>query len=519
MNFNHALQIVLRSNLTQTLASSRGFAVGFFCLLPMLTIAESRQDLDEAQRLRVKNVTRSTTDFSRAEPFEKRPGGAATSFASINANIFSHFSANLSLKGQHDFHVGNGLFDKVWVAAPASTHASDGLGPLFNARGCQNCHVKDGRGRPPISPDSPTISMVLHLSVPPRTQIQREHIKYGTITHVPEPTYGSQLQNFAVAGLAAEGRIAVHYEEIPVQLANDESVSLRKPIYTIADTQYGTIATDVETSARVAPPMIGLGLIESIDAGDIQAYADPNDQDNDGISGRVSQIWDPITKTFMLGRFGWKANTTSLRAQTAQAFSIDMGISTPNLPVPYGDCTTRQAACLAMPTGVQQALGNSEAPPPILDLVTFYAGHLAVPARRNVDDPVVLKGKQLFYNAGCTACHTPKFVTRKDAERLEHQFQLIWPYSDLLLHDMGEGLADHRTLSNASGSEWRTPPLWGIGLTKTVNGHTFFLHDGRARNLLEAILWHGGEAQASRNRIVNMSPAERHALIHFLESL
>lgn len=464
-------------------------------------------------------MTQPTTDFSRAEPFEKHPGGAATSLASINTNIFSHFSANLSLKGQHDFHVGNGLFAKVWVAAPASTRASDGLGPLFNARACQNCHVKDGRGRPPINSDSPTISMVLHLSVPPRTQAQRERIKYATMTHVPEPTYGSQLQNFAVAGAVAEGRIAVHYEEIPVRLSDGEIVSLRKPTYTITDAQYGAIATDVETSPRVAPPMIGLGLLESINAGDIQARADPDDRDRDGISGRASRVWNPITKTFMLGRFGWKADTAGLRAQSAKAFSVDMGISTPDLPDAYGDCTARQTACQAMPAGVQPELGDSEAPYPILDLVTFYAGHLAVPARRNVNDPVVLKGKQLFYDAGCAACHTPKFVTRKDAERPEHQFQLIWPYTDLLLHDMGEGLADHRTLAHASGSEWRTPPLWGIGLTKVVNGHTFFLHDGRARNVLEAILWHGGEAQVSRNRVANMSATERHALIYFLESL
>lgn len=497
----------------------RGLTVGLFCLVPILTTTNAREDLDVAQQARVAAVTQPTKDFSRAEPFENRPAGAATSFALINSDIFSHFSANLSLKGQQDFHVGNGLFDKVWVAAPASTRASDGVGPLFNARACQNCHIKDGRGRPPVSSDSPAISMVLRLSTPPRTQKQHELIKRRVATHIPEPTYGSQLQNFAVPGLAAEGQMVIRYEEVPVQLPDGETISLRRPTYTVANIQYGAIATDVEISPRIAPPMIGLGLLESIDADDILAQADPHDQNSDGISGRASWIWNPTTEIFMLGRFGWKADTADLRSQAANAFSIDMGISTPEVPDPYGDCTIQQTACRQMPTGVQKELGNSEAPPPVMELVAFYASNLAVPARRDVADPVVLKGKRLFYTTGCAACHTPKFVTRRDAEQPEHRFQLIWPYTDLLLHDMGEGLADHRTLAHASGSEWRTPPLWGIGLTKIVSGHTFFLHDGRARNLLEAVLWHGGEAQAARDRVANMNKTERHALIRFLESL
>ena len=186
---------------------------------------------------------------------------------------------------------------------------------------------------------------------------------------------------------------------------------------------------------------------------------------------------------------------------------------------PYGDCTQRQSECLARQTGIQSKLGDSEAPSPVLDLVAFYSRNLAVPARRDVEAPQVLHGKKLFYEAGCIACHTPKYVTRRDAEQPEHRFQLIWPYSDFLLHDMGSGLADGRPVGDADGSEWRTPPLWGIGLTETVNGHTYFLHDGRARNLLEAILWHGGEAQASRAAVMAMDENDRDALIRFLESL
>jgi CxxC motif-containing protein (DUF1111 family) len=168
---------------------------------------------------------------------------------------------------------------------------------------------------------------------------------------------------------------------------------------------------------------------------------------------------------------------------------------------------------------VQERLGPVEAPDPVLSLVTFYSENLAVPARRNIDDPTVLKGKEMFYSAGCTACLTPKFVTRRDAGNKAHAFQLIWPYSDFLLHDMGEGLADGQQVGVANGQEWRTQPLWGIGLTKTVNNHTFFLHDGRARNLTEAILWHGGEAEAARSAFAAMGKEDRTALLTFLESL
>jgi CxxC motif-containing protein (DUF1111 family) len=172
-----------------------------------------------------------------------------------------------------------------------------------------------------------------------------------------------------------------------------------------------------------------------------------------------------------------------------------------------------------MPTGEQARLGQTEAPDPVLELVTFYSQNLGVPQRRDVSDPKVLAGKPAFYQSGCIACHTPKFVTSRDAPDAQHQFQLIWPYTDLLLHDMGEGLADHRPEGLADGFEWRTPPLWGIGLTKIVSGHTFFLHDGRARSLTEAVLWHGGEAQAARDAFAALPKTKRDALIAFLESL
>lgn len=313
--------------------------------------------------------------------------------------------------------------------------------------------------------------------------------------------------------------MTITYEETAVALNGGETVMLRRPTYSVDDLGYGPLDPDVMLSPRVAPQMIGLGLLEAIHPADILANADPDDLDGDGISGKPSWVRDPETGDLVLGRFGWKASNPTVHTQTAGAFNGDIGISNPGAPDPHGDCTEGQPACREMPTGVQERLGDTEAPDPILDLVVFYSRNLAVPARRDVDDPDVLHGKELFYDTGCAACHRPKFVTSREAQDPELRFQLIWPYTDMLLHDMGEGLADNRPVGDASGTEWRTAPLWGIGLTETVNGHTFFLHDGRARNLLEAILWHGGEAQTARDTVVAMTPDERAALIRFLESL
>jgi CxxC motif-containing protein (DUF1111 family) len=478
-----------------------------------------RPDLTPEDAARVARVTAPATSFAEAEKFEPMAGGAATSSAAVNRDAFSHFSANLDYKGEQDFKLGNGLFRKLWVAAPSSTQASDGLGPLYNARSCQRCHLKDGRGHPPEGLDDLATSMFLRLAVPPRTEEERRDVAEGRRLNIAEPTYGGQLQDFAVPGLAAEGRMRIAYEEIAVPLAGGETASLRKPSYSVSDLAYGDMDPEVTLSPRVAPPMIGLGLLEAIHPADIRAAADPEDGDGDGISGRLSLVRDAATGAFVLGRFGWKASAPSVRAQSAGAFAGDIGISSPDSPDPYGDCTLRQAACRQAPTGVQAHLGKSEAPPPVLDLVEFYSRNLAVPVRRDVGDPEVLRGKAVFYELGCAACHRPKYVTAHDAAQPEHRFQLIWPYTDLLLHDMGEGLADGQAVGMASGREWRTAPLWGIGLTEAVSGHTYFLHDGRARSLLEAVLWHGGEAQAARDGVAALSPGERAALLRFLESL
>lgn len=478
-----------------------------------------RDDLSKKDRARVTAVTAPTSKFDRAERFEKMSAGATSSLDTPNANAFSQSSANLTFEGERDFKLGNALFRKVWVSSPASTKASDGLGPLFNARSCQRCHLKDGRGHPPSGPDDLATSMFLRLSVPARTAAEKTALAERKTLRIAEPTYGGQLQDFAVNGLQGEGRMVISYEETKVKLNGGEIANLRKPTYSVADLGYGPMDPDTLLSPRVAPQMIGLGLLEAIHDADILALADPEDADGDGISGKPSIVRDPASGKPAIGRFGWKASNPTVEAQSAGAFAGDIGISNPGAPNHWGDCTDNQPECLKQRTGVQKNLGETEAPDPVLELVVFYSKNLAVPARRDVGDPSVLRGKELFYNSGCTSCHAPKFVTRRDADQKEHAFQLIWPYTDLLLHDMGDGLADGRPVGDADGREWKTPPLWGIGLTETVNGHTNFLHDGRARNLLEAILWHGGEAEMAKDAVVAMEPEDRDALLKFLNSL
>ena len=338
------------------------------------------------------------------------------------------------------------------------------------------------------------------------------------IATVPDPTYGSQLQDFAVQGHAAEYALGIYYDEEIVILSDGTEVSLRHPTYTAENLGYGPLAEGAMLSPRVAPQMIGLGLLEAIPAADILAGADPDDLNNDGISGRPNIVWSVAFDQPMLGRFGLKAGAPTIMEQSAAAFAGDIGISSPLFPAGSGECTDAQTRCRNAIHGNDEARGT-EIDAEGMDLVTFYSRNLGVPARRNVDDPEVLRGKEVLYATGCTACHTPSFVTHRLKDQPEQSFQLIWPYTDMLLHDMGPALADNRPEARATGQEWRTPPLWGIGLTEQVSGHTYFLHDGRARSLLEAILWHGGEAQAQRDAVVQMSAEDRAALLKYLESL
>ena len=436
-----------------------------------------------------------------AEPGEELSGGDTTVF-DATPNAFSYSARNMTSERRSDFFVGNSFFKDSWVTAPASTEGRDGLGPLYNARSCSACHFKDGRGAPP-EPGEPMVSMLIRLSAP------------GSGEHggpAPDPAYGGQLQPSAIAGVAPEGEATVTYEEVPGAYGDGEPYALQRPSYAITGLAYGPLAEGAMMSPRTAPAMIGLGLLEAVPEEAIVALADPDDADGDGISGRPNRAWDARRGVEALGRFGWKATQPTVDQQTAGAFLGDMGITTPLFPAQ--ECAPLQADCLAAPSG-----GEPEASEDVLARVVFYSATLAVPARRAWQDPEVLRGKALFQEAGCGACHTPKLTTGALSGYPELSGQVIRPYTDLLLHDMGEGLSDERPDIDASGSEWRTPPLWGLGLIEVVNGHDRLLHDGRAQGIAEAILWHGGEAEASREAFRTMSREDRGAMLRFLESL
>jgi CxxC motif-containing protein (DUF1111 family) len=447
-------------------------------------------------------------DFSHAEPGEALSGGTA-SVAKDDQHAFSLPSANLPPSRRLDFSVGNSFFRNPWVIAPSTTTARDGLGPLFNTNACQNCHIKDGRGHPPAPGAESAVSMLLRLSIPARPDDRQTLLTEGVVA---EPTYGNQLQDMGIPGHPAEGKIRLNWHTHQVSLADGSQVELRRPALELTQLAYGPLHPQTQFSLRIAPPMIGLGLLEAISEADLLANADPQDLDRDGISGRANQVWDISQQTTRLGRFGWKAGLPSLNQQNAAAFAGDMGLTTSLIAA--DDCSDQQTACRQQPGG-----GDPEVSDEILASILFYSRNLAVPKRRNVDDPQVLQGKALFHQAGCAACHVPSFTTSNNAEEAELVEQKIRPYSDLLLHDMGDGLADNRPEFLANGREWRTAPLWGIGLTARVSGHTQFLHDGRARNLLEAILWHAGEAEASRQQVEAFSADQRNALLAFLDSL
>ena len=431
--------------------------------------------------------------------------GGDTTVVSTNRNSFGLAAANLSRLERRTFEVGDSFFSQNWVTAPASTEARDGLGPTFNALSCSSCHTLDGRGQPPADADDGERGLLFRLSVPGADA--------DTGGPLPEPSYGGQLQDRAILGVPAEGRFTISYDVIHGAYGDGEPYSLLSPRYHFTDLAFGPMRADTMVSPRIAPAVFGVGLLEAIPEADILALADPEDGDGDGISGRANRVWDARRGAAALGRFGWKANAPTVEQQVAGAFLGDIGITSPLFP--DDNCPAGQAACRAAPHG-----GAPEIPQARLDKTVFYNRTLAAPAMRDAEDPQVRQGAVLFRQAGCAQCHTPQHTTAADGRGIAALGgQTILPYTDLLLHDMGAGLADNRPDFLADGREWRTPPLWGLGLIENVNGHTRLLHDGRARGIAEAILWHDGEGLAAREAFRNMSRAGRAALLRFLESL
>ena len=429
--------------------------------------------------------------------------GGQTSIYDVTPNAFAQPAPGLEREQELLFFVGNSFFNQNWVMAPASTRARDGLGPFFNARSCAGCHLRDGRGRPPEHDGESGTGLLVRLSIPERD---------SDGSYLPDPTYGGQIQDHAIEGLPAEARVVIGHEEIRGEFADGTGYTLRRPVYSLQDRAYGELHLEVMLSARVAPQMIGMGLLEAIPEEQILARADPSDRDGDGISGRANRVWDQLQEGLTLGRFGWKANQPSVLQQTAGAFLGDIGITTRVFP--DQNCVEAHLECVQAVSG-----GDPEIDDDDLMKVVLYASSLAVPAMRNPDDPQIIEGAAVFEDLGCGACHATSAQTGTHPTIPALSDQRIHPYTDLLLHDMGEALADGRPDFEATGREWRTPPLWGIGLFETVNGHTHYLHDGRARSLSEAILWHGGEGADARQSFVGLPTQRREALIRFLESL
>jgi CxxC motif-containing protein (DUF1111 family) len=430
--------------------------------------------------------------------------GGATTIDSADSQAFRGIAANAAGMSHARFMFGKQLFETVWEPAPGSQPTTDGLGPVFNRSACSECHINNGRGAPPDSYDATMDSMLVRLSLP------------GEDAHggpKPVPAYGEQLQDRGIEGVPPEGRAQLTYKEINGEFADGSKYSLRQPVLSFVGLEFGDLPDDTLTSLRVASPMIGLGLLEAVPEGTLRALADDDDADADGISGRFNVVWDVVGERAAVGRFGWKANMPTLRQQNAGAALGDMGITTPVFPDDL--CEPEQTAC--------RAAADAAADPPELlrsffDPLERYTQLIGVPRQRGADSPAVASGVRIFRDIGCVSCHISTLKTG-ESEIEELADQVIHPFSDLLLHDMGSGLADGRPDFLASGNEWRTAPLWGIGLTETVGGFKSFLHDGRARSLSEAILWHGGEAAAAQQRFRKLSKSSRDELIAFLESL
>ena len=389
------------------------------------------------------------------------------------------------------FYSGMSFFRSPWVSAPASTTARDGLGPLFNSHSCEGCHKNGGRGRSLLD-DPHSLATVVRVSI----MTEESTLK-------PHEGYGHQLQ--VRATFRREGEAALAMEEIQVKApdARPDDPVLRAPRLRITPHHGEENPDHWRVSARVAPALLGMGLLEAIPERALLDLADPEDRNEDGISGRPHWRGEGAERT--IGRFGWKALHPTVAAQTGAAFRDDIGITNPEFP--DSPCTPLQDECRAAPDGAAE--GDVEIPRSLFDYVVHFVAHMP-PPRAGALKPAVRRGRGSFAEIGCASCHNPAFDTGHGR---------IWPYTDLLLHDMGEGLADNRPEGHANGREWRTAPLWGIGTARKVSGHTTLLHDGRARNVREAILWHDGEAAAARWLFQRLAPERQKDLLAFVNAL
>lgn len=433
------------------------------------------------------------------------PGAAKSSGESVSAPVapsaaYSFPASALDAAQRQLFEQGGSEFRSRWVPL-FNIGGNWGRGPTSSAEACSDCHAGNGRGRPPETEDERFTSMLVRLSVPGAD---------NRGAPLPHPAYGLQLQERGVLGkVPPEGRAVITWQESEVQFADGEFVTLRRPKVRIEDPGFGPPG-EILMSARVAPPVFGLGLLDAVSEQTLIRVAQA--QRRIGYGGRLNRVWDEQAQAHRPGRFGWKAAQPTIMQQVAAAFLSDIGVTTPLYP--EQNCPPPQLACRTQPSP-----SGPEQNQLTFDALVFHLRALAAPARRKPDDPAVIRGEALFELAQCTVCHLPELRTGDYPPLPQIANRVIRPYTDLLLHDMGEGLADARPEFQAGGRDWRTPPLWGLGLSGKVNGNTTLLHDGRARNVTEAILWHGGEATAAREVFRNLPRADRAALEAFLDSL
>ncbi len=392
--------------------------------------------------------------------------GGLTTAKALRGRPYNQSARNLTNAELKRFGAGADVFDQT-------VDVVGGLGPQFNESSCLGCHL-DGKQQPHDQTSPP--GLLVRVSAA------------GTDAHgapLAEPTYGLQFQTKAVSGAQVEATISPRFVPVTHRWADGHLSTIFRLDVGLRP-QLGPVVKGAEMSVRMAPSIIGLGLLEAIPAATLEAAADPADRNGDGISGRVQRVWDPSTSGTVLGRFGWKAGQATVAAQTTAALSGDLGV------------TEMDADQLA-------------------DMI-FYNRTIAVPIAKDVAAPTTRRGAAVFQNIGCAACHTPtQHAGPSDLPAIAEQ--TFHPYTDLLLHDMGPGLSDGRPEFEASGREWRTAPLWGLGRRVEVTGSGSMLHDGRARTTTEAVLWHGGEATAARRAFEGLTDQDRVALLAFLDTL
>jgi CxxC motif-containing protein (DUF1111 family) len=419
-------------------------------------------------------------------------GAARHETAAPEAEAFSQPLPGLEAEQSLAFRRGASLFRQAWLIGPSEDHPElVGLGPLYNRLSCIACHVKNGRGAAPDAENGLARHMVVRLSV------EGSGAHGGPRAH---PAYGAQLNPEGVSGVAGEGRAVVAYDDETVVLEDGERVTLHRPKLAFRHLAYGDIGADVLTSVRNAPPVFGLGLLEAVPEAEILAG-----------KGKPNYVFDLEAHGLRLGRFGLKANQPTLKQQIANAFAEDIGVTSSLFP--QENCASNQTDCLI--AGAKKPdLSDAQ-----LGVVTTYIRSLAIPARRGEDNPSIIAGEAQFRALGCASCHRETLTVGDFAEAPWLKGADIHPYTDLLLHDMGDGLADGRADFDAGPRDWRTPPLWGLGLAGKGGDGAHYLHDARARTLTEAILWHGGEAQSSAEAFRRLAKQERDALLAFLDSL